>query len=225
LEIYKDWCPDAPQYSYDYLLRYFRYALTTDTEVTTTEECLEDEGFSYFISQLQFVVPEIYEQFPPQRHFVEDEVRDWVYALMRGPANRSSRESYTKIGRTDIVLNYKDDDRERRYRIELKIWGRDGYRDAPSQPLKYMAEDERAGAFIMIDRRAEPNMEEFIEIVRANREFPCLSIREVPLMDIDLKYFVSFHTDARYRTPRMMINLFVPIADRAKSAERGNSRS
>jgi hypothetical protein len=222
LEIYQEICPEAPQYTYNYMLRYFRYALTTDSELATIQDCLLDEGFSYFISQLQFAIPEIYSQFPPQRHFIEDEVRDWIYALMRGPANRSTRESYTKVGRTDVVLNYRVNiDAEvvdRSYRIELKIWGRDGYKDAPSQPLKYMAEDERAGAFIMLDRRAKPNLEDFVEIVRTNKEFPCLSIREVPLIETDIKYFLSFHSDARYRTPRMMINLFLPIPDNTKTA-------
>ena len=47
-----------------------------------------------------------------------------------------------------------------------------------------------------------------------NPEFPCHSIREVPLLQNDLRYFVSFHEDVRYRMTRMLLNFFLPIAEK-----------
>lgn len=95
--------------------------------------------------------------------------------------------------------------------MEFKIWGRRGYQDCPSQPLKYMMEDERVAAVVMIDRRQSSNIDEFMEHVSNNTEFRCLGIKEIPILDGDMKYFISFHSDSRYRSPRMMINIYLHI--------------
>jgi len=220
LELYRELCPKNPQHTYDYMLRYFRYALTTESEISTFDACLKDEGFSYFIGQLDFAVPEIFNQFPPKKAFKEEDVRDWVMAIMKQPGAHAAREDYSKIGRTDLSLRYyfpavEDPSTlvERTYRIEFKIWSRANYKKAPSQPLKYMSEDETACAFVMIDRRRTPSIKDFEKIIRGNVEFPCLAIKEVPILKSDLKYFISFHSDPRYRAARMIINIFIPIAN------------
>ncbi|HUT50024.1 MAG TPA: hypothetical protein VM325_11845 [Alphaproteobacteria bacterium] len=138
---------------------------------------------------------------------------------MKQPGARAIREEYSKIGRTDLSLRYSFPDTdepktiiEKNYPIEFKIWGRKGYQAAPSQPLKYMSDDELVCAFVMIDRRKKPKIGDFEEIVRSNSEFPCLAIKEVPILTSNLNYFVSFHVDPRYRAARMAINIFLPIA-------------
>ncbi|MCK5274225.1 MAG: hypothetical protein KAR37_06235, partial [Alphaproteobacteria bacterium] len=65
LEFYRAMCPEIPHHTYDYMLRYFRYSLTTVNETATVDECIKDAGFSYFIGQLDFAIPEIYKQFAP----------------------------------------------------------------------------------------------------------------------------------------------------------------
>jgi hypothetical protein len=217
LYLYRDSFPDQPQHTLTFMLLYFRYSLTTENENATFDACLNDKGFSYFISQLDFAVPQIYEQFPPGRHFIEEELRDWVMALMRRPGVTASRESYSRIGRTDLTLTYLEAQppTEKNYRIEFKIWGRAGYNESPSQPLKYMTESELAAAFIMVDRRAHPNIADFERLVLNSAEFSCLAVKEIPILKSDLRYFISFHQDARYRMARMMINIYVPIAEKA----------
>ncbi|PHR59837.1 MAG: hypothetical protein COA47_08605 [Robiginitomaculum sp.] len=215
LEIYGELFPEGIPYTYEYMYRYFQYALTTDSELATFNKCIDESSFSYFIRQLDFAIPEIFNQFPPGQSFKEEDVRDWVYALLRKPEDRIHREEYSKIGRTDLTLVYAPTESEktdgRKYHIEFKIWGRRGYKHAPSQPLKYMSENESVGVFIMIDRRASANIDHFIAIVKNNDEYPCLSIKSVPILEANLRYFVSFHKDSRYRSLRMMINIFIPI--------------
>lgn len=218
LELYCEYCPDNINYTYAYMLDYFRYALTEDSEMATLEACMADEGFSFFIRQLEFAIPEVFEQFPPQSGFQEADIRDWVFAIIRRPGVRASRESYSKIGRTDLMLVYSlpgegspSDLVDKQYRIEFKIWGRHGYKEIPSQPMKYMTEDELVGASVMIDRRAAPSISDFEDYVRANPDYQCISIKEIPVMDSNLRYFVSFHHDPRYRMARMMINILLPI--------------
>ncbi len=218
LEMYCEYCPDNVNYTYAYMLDYFRYALTDDSEMATLEVCMADEGFSFFIRQLEFAIPEVFEQFPPQGKFQEADIRDWVLAIIKRPGVRASRESYSKIGRTDLILGYSlpgdgypSNPVNKQYRIEFKIWGRHGYNEIPSQPMKYMTEDELVGASIMIDRRATPSISDFEDYVRANPDYQCISIKEIPVMDTNLRYFVSFHRDPRYRMARMMINILLPI--------------
>ncbi|MCT0211701.1 MULTISPECIES: hypothetical protein [Synechococcales] len=218
LEMYCECCPGNVNYTYAYMLDYFRYALTDDSEMATLDACMADEGFSFFIRQLQFAIPEVFEQFPPHGEFQEADIRDWVLAIIKRPGVRASRESYSKIRRTDLRLAYTlpgdgsaTDLVEKQYRIEFKIWGRHGYKDVPSQPMKYMTEDELVGASIMIDRRATPSICDFEDYVRANPDYQCISIKEIPVMEANLRYFVSFHRDLRYRMLRMMINILLPI--------------
>ena len=223
LQLYREHCPDNAHHTYEYMRRYFRYSLTTDSEMATYNLCQEDPGYNYFVSQLKFSLPDIFEQFPPGKKFKEEEVRDHVRATMRSPERKVVRESFSNIGRTDLTLCYSAAEKhgvhevteriERNYRMEFKIWGRSGYKDAPSQPLKYMAEDELVGAFIMIDRRKTPSFTDFENVVRTNRKFPCISVTEISLIDFDLKYFVSFHRDGRYKMLRMMLNIYLPIAE------------
>jgi hypothetical protein len=223
LQIYRQRCPENPQHTYGYMQHYFKYALTTENEFSTFDSILNDKGYSYFIRQIDFAIPRIFSQFPPRGSFVESDVRDYVMALMQRPGMCVLREAYSNIGRTDLTLSYSSESYlsslegestisvDQKYSIEFKIWGRKGYRKAPSQPLKYMSEDEKVGAFIMIDRRLSPEIKDFEDIVRNNTEFPCLSVKEIPVLESDLRYFVSFHIDPRYRTARMIINIFLPI--------------
>lgn len=219
LEIYGLICPHNSQYTYQFMLKYFKYSLASESEVYTLNNCLDQEGFSYLISQLKFAIPEIFLQFPPGRYFQEEDIRDWVMAIMKRPSRHGLiRESYSKIGRTDLILSYcntkenpEEDTLYNNYRIEFKIWGRDGYKEAPSQPLKYMEEDELVGVFIMVDRRQNPKIEDFENIIINNLDYPCFSIREIPIIETEIRYFISFHTDIRYRSLRMMINIFLPI--------------
>jgi hypothetical protein len=219
LELYRESCPNHRQDTYDYMMQYFRYSMTTGSEIATFDACLADEGFSYFVRQLDFSIPKIFTQFAPGGVFKEDNIRDWVEALMNHPGAHTARETYSKIGRTDLSLGYSfpvEGDPsapfvERTYRIEFKIWGRRGYKKPPSQPLKYMSEDELTCAFVMIDRRSNPKMLEFENFVKNNIDYPCIAIREIPILKSDVKYFVSFHDDPRYRSARMVLNIYVPI--------------
>jgi len=225
LQIYQFCCPENNHYTYDYMLRYFRYCVVEDNEKWTLDTCMADEGFSYFVKQLEFSIPKIYEQFPPSKHFVEEDVRDYVRALMQRPGEPAGREEYSKLGRTDLTLKYipayyvefvdeKQGPSQGIYRTEFKIWGRNGYKDAPAQPLKYMGEAEHVAAFVMIDRRKNSSISDFQEIVNQNPEYPCVGIREIPLLEnTDLRYFVSFHQDKRYRTLRMIVNFYLPILE------------
>jgi hypothetical protein len=206
--------------------------MTTDSEIATLEANLSNHGFNRFVSEIRFFLPLLYEQFPPGKPFKEEDVRDFAWALICRPGSDPARESYSKIGRTDLTLTYRSSEDQQEYsseknigerpqseivesnfRVEFKIWGREGYKEAPSQPLKYMAESELAAAFIMIDRRAGPNIADFEEIVASNADYPCLSVREIPLVETDLRYFVSFHSDPRYRTPRLVMNFYLPIRE------------
>ena len=219
LQIYREVCPDAAHFAYDYLLEYFKYAVLDRNHQFTLDRCLEDPGFNFFIAELRWALPTIYDQFAPNKRFTETQVRDWVYALICRPETRHGREVYSEIGRTDLDIRYRQEKDaslgreaiDKNFKVEFKIWGRNGYREAPSQPLKYLSESEFVAAFVMIDRRARPNIAEFENIVRNNKEYPCLGIYDIKLLDSDLKYFVSFHEDKRYRSPRMVINVYFTI--------------
>ena len=215
LKIYKELCPDHNHYMIEYMIRYYRFSLISDDEIFTYNACINDNSFSFFTRQIEFSIPEIYSQFSTGKKFVEENVRDYVFALLKTPNLKVSRENYSKIGRTDLCIYYDDnldgDLNQRVHRIEFKIWGSSGYNLAPSQPLKYMKSDELSCTFVMIDRRKNPNIDDFVNVVQNNSEYPCVSIKEIPLLESDLKYFVSFHRDARYRSLRMVINIYLLI--------------
>jgi hypothetical protein len=232
VELYAQMCPDHPHPAHDYLLR-FLDPLSAGEEKHTYESCRDDEGFSFFLRRLIFALPFIYRQFEPGRHFREEDVRDAVWLVLSSPDARAERESYSKVGRTDLTVVYLHPERplvalhddellrdpqppklvQKEYRVEFKIWGRDGYKEAPTQPIKYMVPGELAAAFVMIDRRQRPSLEQFKEIVRSNSEYECVSIHEVPVFEIDFPHFVSFHRDPRDRNLKMVLNILVSIPE------------
>lgn len=213
LQLYSSMLPEAGQYTYEYMMKYFTFALTDENEEYSFKSCLEQNGFNYLISQLNFTIPCLFDQFPTSLGFKEEDIRDYAYALMKRPGGSIQREGYSKIGRSDLLLEYKEQDSIEKYHIEFKIWGRKGYNEVPSQPLKYMSDSERAGVIIMIDRSKRTKYEQFKEIVSNCVDYPCYSIKEIPLLDTDVYYFLSFHKDDRYRGLRLMICIYLPIPE------------
>lgn len=221
LEIYSESCPERVNHSYDYMRQYFRYALTDDSEVATFNACLENESFSLFLRKLEFAMPILCEQFPPGGTFTEENVRDTSYHLMLTDDARMTREDYSKIGRTDLILEHKltnlylgnrPSPGQKKFRIEFKIWGRHGYNALPSQPLKYMVESELAAAIVIIDRRQKASHEDLGNIISACYDYECTSIKRIPLMDnMAAPYFVSFHKDPRFTMLRMIISIYLWI--------------
>ncbi|OSQ43954.1 LamG-like jellyroll fold domain-containing protein [Thalassospira sp. MCCC 1A01428] len=201
-------------YNFDFMEGYFKYALGSKDERDTFSACLGNEGFSFLIRNLEFSLPQVIMEYSGGRKFTEDQVRDFVWALISRPSSVLQRERYSRPGRSDLVVCYPDtySDKYNSFPVEFKIWGRAGYKDAPSQPLKYLNEDELCGVFVMLDRRKNADISDFEKIVSENEEYPCVSIRYLKILETDLRYFISFHRTSRFNHVKMMINVYLPLS-------------
>lgn len=215
LQIYRDTCPEHPHFFLDYMNNFVRLALAEDDELEAFKDIQKVDSFFHFVQQVTFSLSKVFSQFPPGRKFVEEEVRDYVAALITRPNFDPIREEHSKVGRTDLLLSYpgKDGNRVERYPIEFKIWGRAGWKEAPDQPLKYMADLDKFGVFVMIDRRKKAKPSEFEEIVKSNANFPCKNTSKFPFLETNLHHFYSFHSDSRFHGLRVIANFYLPIPD------------
>lgn len=215
LQIYRDACPDHSHFLLDYMNNFIRLALVEDDELHAFEDIQRVDSFFHFVQQVTFSLSKVFLQFPPGSKFVEENVRDYVAALVTRPDFDPIREEYSKVGRTDLLLSYpgNDGNRGERYPIEFKIWGREGWKDAPAQPLKYMSDLDKFGVFVMIDRRKRSKPAEFEEIVKTNANFPCKNISKFPFLETNLQHFYSFHRDSRFQGLRVIANFYLPIPE------------
>tara|TARA_R110000744_G_scaffold339780_1_gene444898 strand:+ start:127 stop:960 length:834 start_codon:yes stop_codon:yes gene_type:complete len=200
--------PEIMSEAFELVSRNMRYAISGDSEEFSYRSVISREGFDATIRGLRHSLPEVLKQFPPSSKFTEENIRDWVFALISSPVVTLSREAYTKIGRSDLVLTYSERDNETvNYHIEFKIWGRHGYKKLPAQPIKYLNPSDTFSVVVIVDRRKNPSQADFEKIIEGCQEYPCTSIFSIPILEQGLNYFVSFHKDTNSSLLRMVLNV------------------
>lgn len=204
--------PDIMSAAYELLSRNMRYAISGDSEEISFQTATAREGFDATIRGLRFSLPQVLKQYRPGSVFTEEGIGDWVFALMSNPRTVLNRESYSKIGRSDLVLTYSEGEDERTdYHVEFKIWGRPGYKKLPSQPLKYLSPNDTFSVIVLVDRRKAPSQADFESIIKGSAEYPCTGIFSIPMLEQGLNYFVSFHKDINSSLLRMILNVHLCI--------------
>lgn len=200
--------------AFELISKNMRYAISGDSEEISYQAATSKTGFDAIIRGLRFSLPQVLQQYPPGSKFVEENIRDWVFALMNNPAANLSRESYSKTGRSDLVLTYTEDDKQRdNYHIEFKIWGRHGYKELPIQPIKYSNPNDIFSVVILIDRRKNPLQSDFEKIIASCQKYPCTGIFHTPVLEHGFNYFVSFHRSPNSSLLKMVLNIHLSIPD------------
>lgn len=179
---------------------------------------INDDEFLGFLSRdLRYTVEAIGEQFPPSSNFIEENIRDWAYATLRGPNQIASREDFSKIGRSDLRVQYNGEGKEYIFLAEFKIWGRQGYKELPTQPIKYMKLDDDVGVIFLIDRRKrQSSKESYREILRLNSEYPLIDFIENRILELPFHYILSVHKDSRREAPRLIVTVPIIIPDQRR---------
>jgi hypothetical protein len=102
-------------------------------------------------------------------------------------------EEHANAGRTDALFICREGDKEKRIRVEYKIWGRHDYNEVPTKPLKYFRAGDRRGAVFMINANKRKGIgKEYRKIVVSYPE-GCIGIVDLPFGDSFADHFVSVH--------------------------------
>ena len=127
---------------------------------------------------------------------LEIDFRNQLYTSLKMEDFNPYREDENSNGRTDIVVPIvKEEGDVFNLRVETKMWGGTGYRNVPSQPIKYMDETETFGIYVMIAENANEEIRrKFVQFASNNKEFSnCGIIGDNPLSKELPFHFFSVH--------------------------------
>lgn len=175
------------------------------------------EGEKFFLNELENVLNSSLSYL--KKGTIEDVIRDTFSMLFEGRGSTITREQHKGIGRTDLLIEYDKTSNlftQNKFRIEFKIWGRTGYKKAPSQPIKYMGLGEKIGVFIMFDYSVKDKFQRMKEFFKTNEKYPqveCAEINSKNLFNYNLKAFISEHESPINSHNVAVIGIYIGIRD------------